>query len=325
MRRRRPGFTLIELLVVMTVIAILIAMLLPAVQAVRETANRTSCANNIRQIALACLNYEVTHKKLPPGRVGCDGITTGMCAGDDASARTGTSGFVLILPQMDQGALYGQFNFKTSIWGTGNWQAPNKTAFETIVAPYRCPIDRSKLRWGSGSYDYGTQNINQNDTSAVQFAVGSYAFNHGTSQSPAMQLDMGYPVKNENDGLFVYKRPITMGDVRDGAASTLMIGEVRAGDTNDSSNRWSVGSRHLDSLRSARNPVNTPPKMGEICTSCDSSYGYKANAAFASYHRGGANFAYGDAHTDFMAEGVDLVTYRALASRAGGEIINRAP
>ncbi len=81
-RLRRTGFTLVELLVVIAIIGILVALLLPAVQAAREAARRTQCNNQLKQIGLALDLYEGSYKLYPPGRVGCDGITTGPCNGD---------------------------------------------------------------------------------------------------------------------------------------------------------------------------------------------------------------------------------------------------
>src|SRR5262245_54942628 len=120
--RIRRAFTLIELLVVIAIIGILIGLLLPAVQKVREAANRMKCANNLKQRALALDNYEGTHGSYPPGRRGCDGITTGPCASVPTSGttpnRAGTSGFVHLLPFLEAQAHYNQFNQADLPWGT---------------------------------------------------------------------------------------------------------------------------------------------------------------------------------------------------------------
>ena len=122
--RLRTGFTLIELLVVIAIIGVLIGLLLPAVQKVREAANRAKCANNLKQIGLACHNFHDATGKLPPAR----------------STDPGTSWAVFILPYIEQDAAY-------KLWAqpltTSYYSANNKAARETIVANYFCPARRS--------------------------------------------------------------------------------------------------------------------------------------------------------------------------------------
>lgn len=111
---RRAGFTLVELLVVIAIIGVLVALLLPAVQAAREAARRTSCNNNLRQLGIALQNYVDFAKTFPTGRLGCDGNTSAAqdCAPFAASRRPGTSAFALLLPQMEQLNLYNQIGFQ---------------------------------------------------------------------------------------------------------------------------------------------------------------------------------------------------------------------
>ncbi len=100
---RRNAFTLVELLVVIAIIGILIALLLPAIQAAREAARRNSCQSGVRQIALGLANYEDSFKEFPPGRSGCDGMNTDSCKGVTAARdQHGASGFVFILPFVEE-------------------------------------------------------------------------------------------------------------------------------------------------------------------------------------------------------------------------------
>ena len=111
--RLRPaaalGFTLVELLVVIAIIGILVALLLPAVQAAREAARRTQCQNNLKQLGLAALNHEGTHKHLPPGRMGCDGAANLNCSPGEWSRAA--SGFLPMLPFLEEPALYDSIDF----------------------------------------------------------------------------------------------------------------------------------------------------------------------------------------------------------------------
>jgi len=306
----RSGFTLVELLVVIAIIGILVALLLPAVQAAREAARRMSCSNNLKQIGLALLNYEDTHKTFPPGRMGCDGWSADVCKDKKASQKPGTSGFVMILPQLEQQGLYDAFGgFEkgalhpvtqgTTMNDVAGWSnglaEPRATRPEVFV----CPSDISEpLRGGD--------------------ATGSYAFCKGKN-GPTFGIDQ-VRVKQYNNGMFMYVLAKKMADCRDGLSNTLFVGEVIESHTEPCSNRWNLGSRHLDSLRTTDNPLNTPCGEGVVVN----LYGYRATGAFASYHAGGGQFAFGDGSVHFIVENIDLVTYRALATRNGEEPVTLA-
>jgi prepilin-type N-terminal cleavage/methylation domain-containing protein/prepilin-type processing-associated H-X9-DG protein len=309
-RQRRfisAGFTLVELLVVIAIIGILVALLLPAVQAAREAARRAQCTNNLKQIVLAIANYESTSKTYPPGRMGCDCWTGNVCGNRPDSTRPGTSGFVMILPQMELQGLYDSFNdFQlgavypaTGCGGTADTAGWNTgIAQYLLVRPkaYVCPSDTSEPNRGSA-------------------ATGSYALVHG-SRGPTNGIDQML-VKHYNTGVFNYRTVYRTSDVTDGLSNTMFAGEVIEAHTADSSNRWLVGSRHTDSLRSTDNPLNTPPSTGVVVT----LYGNRVNGAFASRHPNGAMFAFGDGHVNFFSENIDLTVYRALSTRAEGEAV----
>lgn len=305
----RMGFTLVELLVVIAIIGMLVTMLLPAVQSAREASRRAACMNNLKQMGLALTNYETTKGSYPPGRAGCDGWQKDVCQGDAGWQRPGTSGFVFLLPMLEEQGLYDSFGgFKkgavfpaspgnASDGTTDGWMTP---AIEAAIAQ-RPPVlvcasdDVLPLRDGAGT--------------------SSYALVHGTN-GPTFGIDQ-VKVKHYNTGVFVYKIVHTQKQVEDGLSKTMFVGETIRGHLQESSNRWMIGSRHLDSLRTTDNPLNTPPGTGVVVT----LYGYSTNGAFGSFHPGGGNFAFGDGHVEFISENIDLRSYRALSTRAGDEVL----
>lgn len=302
----RRGFTLVELLVVIAIIGVLVALLLPAVQAAREAARRAQCTNNLKQLVLAVANYEDNLKIYPTGRMGCDCWTGDVCGTRPSSTRPGTSGFVLILPQMEQMTLYEKLGFQKGAVApaTGCAGVTDDTAgWKTPIAQYLserpkfvvCPSNNTKTHSAGG------------------WGIGSYAFNHGT-RGASLGTDQSN-LKHYNTGVFMYRTEIKPRDVTDGLANTFFIGEVAGGDNPNNSNQWMIGSRHTDSLRATENPLNTPisaPIFLDL-------YNLKVNGAFSSKHPGGGLFAFGDGHVQFISDNINLATYRALSTRAGGE------
>jgi prepilin-type N-terminal cleavage/methylation domain-containing protein/prepilin-type processing-associated H-X9-DG protein len=303
--RSRHGFTLVELLVVIAIIGILVALLLPAVQAAREAARRSSCGNNLKQIALALDNYEGTYKRYPPGRVGCDGINGGPCNGNPGYERVGTSGFVMLLPFLENQPLYDAFNFSDGPWvGTSTWLATNKLAVETRPEVIVCPSDTAQK----------VVSVTDGTTTALA-ATGSYAFVHGR-MGPSSGISE--TLKLYNTGMFVYKIPFMRRHNMDGTSNTIYVGETINGHHDQSRNIWTQAGRHESSLRNTENPINTPAGTG-ITTS---PYGIPLNGVFASRHPGGAQFAFGDGHVQFISANVNLATYRALSTREGEEPVS---
>jgi prepilin-type N-terminal cleavage/methylation domain-containing protein/prepilin-type processing-associated H-X9-DG protein len=113
-----------------------------------------------------------------------------------------------------------------------------------------------------------------------------------------------------NSGMFLYRDALGQRDALDGTTNVLFLGEVLGADINGTQNRWPTAGRHVDSLRTTDNPINTPPTQGVVFGS--------ANGAFGSRHPGGANFALGDGSTRFFAETIDLTVYRLLGQRQSG-------
>jgi prepilin-type N-terminal cleavage/methylation domain-containing protein len=328
----RRGLTLVELLVVIAIIGLLVAMLLPAVQSARETARRTHCGNNLKQVALAFAAYESSQGSFPAGAVGCDsgGDRTLECADTPASlnppgSRSGNSGFLLVLPQLDLQPLFDSFDLADG----GPWQwfgtsevhlanaARNGPAAATRPPVFVCPTDTAEPRYRHASWP---------NTHGHDVAIGSYALVHGrygpSGNVPGFTVANGgfnNPVKLHNTGPFVYKLRKTAGHVRDGLANTMFVGEIVDGHLPATRNIWSYAYRHGDSLRSTEHPLNTPPGTAPNFSIVD---GFNGSGAFASRHPGSGLFAFGDGHVTFIADSISLTTYRALSTRASKDLID---
>jgi prepilin-type N-terminal cleavage/methylation domain-containing protein/prepilin-type processing-associated H-X9-DG protein len=302
------GFTLVELLVVIAIIGVLVALLLPAVQAAREAARRAQCTSNQKNIALAVLNYEDANKALPSGTPfydGCDGITTPPKKINFHRI----SAFVLILPYIEQQALFAKYQLDLDpyIWmsdNTGNnWhRRPGREELvEVRPAIYVCPSDLSERL-----HDDPDPGPIRN---GLKPATGSYAFVGGSNGPPTT----GDSVKCKNTGAFLYGYPVELEAITDGTSNTMFVGEVIDAHTRISSNIWSFASRHADSLRTTANPLNTTPGTGLRVTAGATT---DQNGAFGSRHPSGATFAYGDGRVDFLQDEIDLAVYRAISTIA---------
>jgi prepilin-type N-terminal cleavage/methylation domain-containing protein/prepilin-type processing-associated H-X9-DG protein len=319
--RRCPiGFTLVELLVVIAIIGILVALLLPAIQAARESARRSQCGNNIRQLADAALNYESAYKSLPPGRYGCDGAADLNCS-PGAFSRS-ASGLLTMLPFLEEQALYDSIDFTVGPWNArtpdnscerdpaANTHGTNQKLVSTQLTVMNCPSDR-KLPYAEW-----------NDK---QEATGSYAFCAGTKgPSCATRNTAKYrkpPVGAGLDGAFSYlqgsdRRGIALRLISDGTSKTYFFGETVDGHVRETRNRWTAAGRYVDTFRTTENPINTPVGIGAFEYAGD---GYVTTGCFASRHPGGAQFAFGDGRVEFVSEDIAIGIYQAAATRAGAD------
>jgi len=213
----KKGFTLIELLVVIAIIAVLIALLLPAVQQARESARRSDCKNKLKQIGLAMMNYEETHKTLAPGYV-----FTGLPTGASVAGNGGTGWGTYILPFLDNAPLFKKFNLAYNILGTvpaGQTAPINGTWVGTVLPAYRCPSDVGESQVLVGSTPWGTTNY-----------VANYGVGIPQDQEfPA--LNTAYATQNQQakavQGCYGHNTRVRVRDIRDGMSNVMLCGERR--------------------------------------------------------------------------------------------------
>ena len=306
----RSGFTLVELLVVIAIIGILVAMLLPAVQSVREAARRIQCSNRQRQVALAIALNESSKSELPAGRMGCSSEIGASvpwpadpCQGLNIPNRLcGSSGLVEILPFLEQEALFRSLDVRVGgLWlddlNDLTWidtaDAAKLEGLRTRLPVYVCPSSSSAA-------------ISEAYAAVSESATGNFALCNGT-RGPDSDDNL---VKYDNDGAFVYARRRKFSSISGGLSNTIFLGEVNNAETWESSNAWTYGRIHADCLRTTRNPLNTAAGKG-VASSMN------RNGAFGSEHPGGANFAYGDGHVAFVSDDIDLSLYRRSSSMTG--------
>ncbi|OJW28028.1 MAG: hypothetical protein BGO49_07500 [Planctomycetales bacterium 71-10] len=320
---RSRAFTLIELLAVLSIVALLIALLLPAVQSAREVARRLQCANNLKQVGLAMHGYHDVWQAFPAGYLS----SYAPRAGQPASASELGPGWAwgtLILPFLEQRPLYDAANFDLGFGEPTEGLRllalkSNRTIMAAVVSTFLCPSDGRS----DGPLDLGGP--------SVFGAPGQYVASAGWLDSSRTPV--------EGSGVFSPNSRISLGDVRDGSASTLMIGE-RARDDADAA--WTGVFGGLD------DPAPLCTKRGRPVDSCvplmflvlgrtgpaaDVVNGEAPDVSpldaratrpdgFASRHPAGCLFLACDGSTRLVARTVSREVFRALASRSGGEVVD---
>jgi prepilin-type N-terminal cleavage/methylation domain-containing protein/prepilin-type processing-associated H-X9-DG protein len=342
--RGRRGFTLIELLVVIAIMAILIGLLLPAVQKIRAAAQRMSCSNNLKQLGLACHNYNDTNDGLPPAKINSGSSSTKQTPSYYAQ-RDGNvfrvynhTGFVLLLPFIEQDNLFKQFDPTkptcNSSWSVDYYPATgcaatdlanypngvngttNATVVATKIKTYLCPSDPGHPQNPvntTGYWAYAETNSQRSN----------YLFNcYKTTDYTA-----DYSVTRADAGLFGTNGAARLGAVPDGLSNTVMVGEARQEQCALAFGpRWGSGTHTAvhGYVPDYRFHINYPAGGDPICGSIpktDRRYHLQYAWGFGSWHPGGANFVMGDGSVRYLRDTMSFAIFQAMCSASGGETI----
>ncbi len=323
-RSNRTGFTLVELLVVIAIIGVLVALLLPAVQAAREAARRSSCTNNLKQFGLGLQNFHDTYGNFPPG----------MTDDDTDNLGWGTH----ILPFVEQQNLYDQMiatrpaaqiamiqksGTHANVDGNGDWFRTHQSAMQpftkTSLDAFRCPsnaLPEFDNDGYAGSSYVGCAGGTNGAESELGACGGYRPSNTGESRANGMLT----PDSN-NTQTWAWG----MRDCTDGTSSTIMVGEVGES-ANVNRSKTDDGNFPLWAGGNNNGGCNTTNGLGAHMRVTGPNFyinrpdGKLSDLSFGSYHPGGALFVFTDGSVHFLPETMNTVVYRNLGDRADGQV-----
>jgi prepilin-type N-terminal cleavage/methylation domain-containing protein len=352
---RRIGFTLVELLVVIAIIGILVAMLLPAVQAARESARRSTCINQLRQIGIAALNYESSNKRLPPGYLATNRnyiqpYTSEDKVNTEVLSHQMIGVFSYLLPYLEASVVSDEFTSKleTGVDKYGlayNHPDSNPAWFaaQTHLSVLLCPSvpveppqlgyqDKIYSMYVAGNFRVGASKWDAKDEEIPDLGLTHYMGVSGVWgwMNPILNFDMGYGQQNVNKeliGVFSVRSKTHLGKVSDGTSNTLMFGEAPG----------TVGSGIPDPAGGAVSGVaygnmwagwGTLPAAFGMDVSRENNYTGKGEIYdtmwnyFGSTHPSVAQFCFVDGSVHSITKDIDLVTFESLSTMAGGETVS---
>ena len=320
----RPGFTLIELLVVIAIIAVLVGLLVPAVQKVREAANRMSCSNNSKQIGLAAHNFAGTYDgRLPPARVS-------NAAGRAIFGNSNRSVLVFLLPFIEQDNLYKQYDALVQQYPTStganrrNWNHANmQPIYQNRVKTFECPSAPAS-RTDNSPASYAAVD------SYVNAATSDYQVMNNIEITGVCAYTMGLIPFTITDGtrggMLTNNAYTNITDCLDGTSNTIMLVEdagrpkvYAKGKLRTDSYIWTSGAAWADnegqfSLHGfSADGMTSGGPCGVNCSNGNEIY---------AFHSGGANVTMGDGSCRFLREGINIGTLAAMVTKANGEVYN---
>ncbi|HEY3967382.1 MAG TPA: DUF1559 domain-containing protein [Planctomycetaceae bacterium] len=330
MRNRRTGFTLIELLVVIAIIAVLVSLLLPAVQQAREAARRSQCKNNLKQIGLALHNYHDSCRVFPPGYVDFNGNPNST---PDNDLGPGWGWATFLLPHMDQGNIYNQINFNLGV-GLG----ANAQISQTPLTAFQCASDGLQDPFPVYDSSFGTPLTTVAHSNYVGCNGWIECFGGaGGNPQPGPSADgLNGTYGKAGAGLFYRNSKNSAANVTDGLSNTIFVGERSS---NHAPATWtgSVTGGRCPAWMAVQPPApySPPPSpaydnadFGEALIFAHCNATHLPNADFPvfdpdtyySFHAGGCHFLFGDGSVRFISSFVNGNTYQYLATIAGGEV-----
>ncbi len=291
-RQRVLGFTLVELLVVIAIIGVLIALMLPAVQAAREAGRRVQCTNNLCQLALAAQNYEAAHESLPPGVVNATGPIESVAQGQHINW------LARILPQLELQNAYDRLDFAAGAYAPAN--APLRNWGANV---FLCPSDPDSTR-------------------LAPLGVSNYAGCHH---------DVEAPIDADNHGVLFLNSSIGYRDMLDGSSQTILIGEKLvtrldlgwlSGTCATLRNTGSpINSSSTGLLAAIDDGASVPGRNGALAPTPQVKPALVVGG-FESHHPGGANFLFADGSARFIGQSVNQKTLQQLGHRADGQLLD---
>ena len=317
----RQGFTLVELLVVIAIIGILIGMLLPAVQQVREAARRIQCGNQMRQLSLAMHNYESAFGSFPPGNKTAEITGTGIRdqSFDDVRERPSLNWQACILPYIEQAPLFDRVNDITNNLTNPSLVHGNEEIVMTVIPNLICPScpmdDLNPIRpdaWDDDSKDPAKCNY-----------IGIWGTEvNGNSDYNQLAADETRWDPSTYSGILFINSEVEFGEIQDGTSNTFVIAErdgASIGVNTRAAATWCTGNR-AQWANQCLGPVSQ--QLNYIINTVEDNRAAQWNA-ISSQHPGGANFGRADGSVEYVVDTIDGDVYEEYGTKAGGEV-NRA-